>query len=74
MNNIEKESVKDDAKSQKISASTIFWIVLVVGILLMGFAYFSGYFTVGEDGGGRMGPVSGKDSAIVTKSDTIQGN
>ncbi len=74
MNNIEKESVKDDAKSQKISASTILWVVLVVGIVLMGFAYYSGYFTAGEDGGGRMGPVNAKDSAIVTESDTIQGN
>ncbi len=77
MNKLEKDSINDDKKSQKISAQTIFLLVLLVGIGLMIFAYTSGYFTTGgpgPEGDKRMGPVTSEDSAMVNKSDTIIGN
>lgn len=72
---LEKESVSDDKKSQKISAQTIFLFIIIIGIGLMIFAYASGYFTAGgPQGDRRMGPVNAQDSAMVNKSDTIIGN
>ncbi|WP_428653150.1 hypothetical protein [Runella sp.] len=72
--NLEKESVSDDKKSQKISAQTILLFVLIVGVGLMIFAYTSGYFTTGSEGNNRMGPVTTEDTTMVNKSDTIIGN
>jgi hypothetical protein len=74
---LEKDSVRDDKQSQKISAQTIFIAILIIGIGLMIFAYTSGYFTTGgpgSEGQNRMGPVTSEDSAMVNKSDTIIGN
>lgn len=74
---LERDSIKDDKQSQKISAQTIFIAILIIGIGLMIFAYTSGYFTTGSpgrEGQKRLGPVSPDDSAMVNKSDTIIGN
>ncbi len=72
---LEKESVSDDKKSQKMSAQTIFLFVIIIGVVLMIFAYASGYFTAGgPQGDRRMGPVNAQDSGMVNKSDTILGN
>ncbi len=72
---LEKESVSDDKKSQKMSAQTIFLFVIIIGVVLMIFAYASGYFTAGgPQGDRRMGPVNAQDSGMVNKSDTIIGN
>lgn len=74
---LERDSVRDDKQSQKISAQTIFIAILIIGIGLMIFAYTSGYFTSGgpgPEGQKRMGPVTSEDSAMVNKSDTIIGN
>jgi hypothetical protein len=47
MDDIERDSIKDEAKSDRITGSTIFLWVLGVGIVLMIGAYLTGYFTLG---------------------------
>jgi len=75
MDDIERDSVKDDAKSNRITGSTIFWWVLGVGIVLMIAAYLTGYLTLGgPKGEQRMGSVDKADTTMSTKSDTVIGN
>jgi hypothetical protein len=75
MNETERHSMDDDAKSKRITGSTIFWWVLGVGIALMIAAYFTGYLTSGgPKGEKRMGSVSKGDTTMSTKSDTTIGN
>ena len=75
MDDIERNSVKDDAKSNRITGSTIFMWVLGIGIVLMIGAYLTGYLTlVGSEGEQRMGTVNKSDTTMTTKSDTIIGN
>lgn len=74
MNDLEKESVKDDQASNRIAAPTILMWVLGVGIILMIIAYLGGYITTGgPDEKHRMGAIGKNDSTIVTSSDTVIG-
>lgn len=75
MNDLERHSMEDDAKSRKITGATILWWVLGVGLVLFIAAYITGYVSLGgPDGEKRMGAVSKEDSTITTKSDTTIGN
>ncbi|MEZ4900982.1 MAG: hypothetical protein R2822_04110 [Spirosomataceae bacterium] len=74
MNDLEKESIKDETQSRRISASTLLMWVLGIGIVLMIVAYIGGYITTGgPDEKHRLGAVDKNDTAIVTQSDTIIG-
>jgi len=74
MNDLEKESIKDETQSRRISASTLLMWVVGVGIILMILAYMGGYITTGgPDGNHRLGAVGKNDSTIVTQSDTVIG-
>lgn len=71
MDKLERESIKDEMQTRKISVPTIIGWIFGVGIALMALAYLGGFLTTGGLGGKQgSGIIINADSAATNKVDS----
>ena len=73
MEKVDKEMRTDIQDQKSTNPGNLLLLIIAIVLGLMVVAFVGGFFTTDHrDGQHNMGAVSGADSAIVTKSDTIK--
>ncbi len=73
MDRVDKEMRTDIQNQKKTNPGNLLLLIIAIVLGLMVVAFVGGFFSTDvRDGQHNMGAVTGADSSIVTKSDTIK--
>ena len=73
MERVDKEMRTDIQNQKKTNPGNLILLIIAIILVLMVVAFVGGFFSTDpKNGQHNMGAVTGADSSIVTKSDTIK--